>query len=56
MWFLLFQTDLVHTVGESAALGASGVIMWGGTKEYKNKVTATLDVHWLESEQIICQI
>ncbi|XP_035011808.1 hyaluronidase-5 [Hippoglossus stenolepis] len=29
--------DLVSTVGESAALGASGVIMWGGTKDYNNK-------------------
>lgn len=29
--------DLVSTVGESAALGASGVVMWGGTKDYSNK-------------------
>ncbi|KAG7521891.1 hyaluronidase PH-20-like [Solea senegalensis] len=29
--------DLVSTVGESAALGASGVIMWGGTQDYNNK-------------------
>nr|XP_019934380.1 PREDICTED: hyaluronidase PH-20-like [Paralichthys olivaceus] len=29
--------DLVSTVGESAALGASGVIMWGGSKDYNNK-------------------
>uniref|UniRef100_A0A3B4BCL3 Hyaluronidase n=1 Tax=Periophthalmus magnuspinnatus TaxID=409849 RepID=A0A3B4BCL3_9GOBI len=25
----LSETDLVHTVGESAALGAAGIIMWG---------------------------
>ncbi|XP_017291082.1 hyaluronidase PH-20-like [Kryptolebias marmoratus] len=31
------KTDLVNTVGESAALGASGVVMWGGTKDYNNK-------------------
>ncbi|XP_054476528.1 hyaluronidase-1-like isoform X2 [Anoplopoma fimbria] len=31
------QTDLVSTIGESAALGASGVVMWGGTKDYNNK-------------------
>ncbi|XP_029282926.1 hyaluronidase-1-like [Cottoperca gobio] len=31
------QTDLVSTVGESAALGASGVIMWGGTKDYNTE-------------------
>ncbi|XP_040894463.1 hyaluronidase PH-20-like [Toxotes jaculatrix] len=30
-------TDLVSTVGESAALGASGVVMWGGTRDYNNK-------------------
>ena len=38
----LFQKDLVSTVGESAALGASGIIMWGGTKDYNNKVTTAL--------------
>ncbi|XP_029993510.1 hyaluronidase-5-like [Sphaeramia orbicularis] len=34
-----FQTlaDLVSTVGESATLGASGVVMWGATKDYNNK-------------------
>ncbi|KAM3610128.1 uncharacterized protein V6R79_025820 [Siganus canaliculatus] len=34
-----FQTpmDLVSTVGESAALGASGVIMWGGSQDYNSK-------------------
>ncbi|XP_012617536.1 hyaluronidase-4-like isoform X1 [Microcebus murinus] len=26
----LSQEDLVHTIGESAALGAAGVILWGG--------------------------
>ncbi|KAM7415346.1 hypothetical protein PAMA_019937 [Pampus argenteus] len=31
------QADLVSTVGESAALGAAGVVMWGGTKDYNNK-------------------
>ncbi|RVE71500.1 hypothetical protein OJAV_G00052440 [Oryzias javanicus] len=28
------QMDLISTIGESAALGASGVVMWGGTKDY----------------------
>ncbi|XP_029379517.1 hyaluronidase-1-like [Echeneis naucrates] len=32
-------TDLVSTVGESAALGASGVVMWGGSRDYNNKAT-----------------
>uniref|UniRef100_A0A3B5L8K4 Hyaluronidase n=1 Tax=Xiphophorus couchianus TaxID=32473 RepID=A0A3B5L8K4_9TELE len=37
--FLSFQTDLVNTLGESAALGASGVVIWGGTRDYNSKVT-----------------
>ncbi|XP_047452729.1 hyaluronidase-1-like [Mugil cephalus] len=31
------QADLISTIGESAALGSSGVVMWGGTKDYNNK-------------------
>lgn len=31
------QADLVSTIGESAAVGASGVVMWGGTKDYNNE-------------------
>ncbi|XP_028287112.1 hyaluronidase PH-20 [Parambassis ranga] len=31
------QADLVSTIGEAAALGASGVVMWGGTNDYNNK-------------------
>lgn len=37
--FVFLQTDLVSTVGESAALGASGVVMWGGVKDYNSEVT-----------------
>ncbi|KAK7891173.1 hypothetical protein WMY93_023136 [Mugilogobius chulae] len=33
----LSQTDLVHTVGESAALGAAGIIMWGASADYNNQ-------------------
>ncbi|CAN9498813.1 unnamed protein product [Ophioblennius macclurei] len=33
----LNQKDLVSTVGESAALGASGVVMWGSVKDYSTK-------------------
>ncbi|KAF6717716.1 Hyaluronidase PH-20 [Oryzias melastigma] len=33
------QMDLISTVGESAALGASGVVMWGGIKDYNKKVS-----------------
>lgn len=30
--------DLVSTVGEIAALGASGVVMWGSSSDYSSKV------------------
>lgn len=32
------QTDLVHTLGESAALGAAGVVLWGELKFAKSEV------------------
>ncbi|XP_057693545.1 hyaluronidase PH-20-like [Corythoichthys intestinalis] len=37
----VFETpaDLVSTVGESAALGAAGVVMWGGSKDYNDKAS-----------------
>ncbi|XP_051916361.1 hyaluronidase PH-20-like [Hippocampus zosterae] len=37
----IFETtaDLVSTVGESAALGAAGVVMWGGSGDYKDKAS-----------------
>ncbi|XP_034033237.1 hyaluronidase PH-20-like [Thalassophryne amazonica] len=33
----LSQMDLVSTMGESVALGASGVILWGSSGDYSNK-------------------
>ncbi|XP_074538179.1 hyaluronidase-3 [Halichoeres trimaculatus] len=33
----LNKTDLVHTLGESAALGAAGVVLWGELKFAKSK-------------------
>lgn len=33
------QTDLEHTLGESAALGASGVVLWGELSFAKSKVS-----------------
>ncbi|KAI4786351.1 hypothetical protein KUCAC02_037174 [Chaenocephalus aceratus] len=35
------KTDLVSTIGESAAVGASGVVMWGGVRDYNNKAACT---------------
>ncbi|KAL7836088.1 hypothetical protein AOLI_G00273720 [Acnodon oligacanthus] len=33
----LSEADLVRTIGESAALGASGAVLWGATADYNNK-------------------
>ncbi|KAK1158630.1 hypothetical protein AOXY_G23640 [Acipenser oxyrinchus oxyrinchus] len=38
---LLSQEDLIHTIGESAALGAAGVVLWG-------------DAHYAQSQEM-CQ-
>lgn len=35
------QTDLMHTLGESAALGAAGVVLWGETRFAKSEVCNT---------------
>lgn len=35
---LCFQEDLVHTIGESVALGASGIVLWGDGNYSKTKV------------------
>ncbi|XP_059191749.1 hyaluronidase-5-like [Centropristis striata] len=43
------QMDLVSTVGESAALGASGIVMWGGTKDYNNKAACQALSEYLAS-------
>jgi len=38
---LLLQTDLVNTIGESAALGAAGVVLWGSMQYASSKVGRT---------------
>lgn len=35
---LPFQRDLVNTIGESAALGAAGVVLWGSMQYASSKV------------------
>uniref|UniRef100_A0A8C5L2N7 Hyaluronidase n=1 Tax=Jaculus jaculus TaxID=51337 RepID=A0A8C5L2N7_JACJA len=35
----LSEEDLVHTIGESAALGAAGVVLWGGPEYSASKET-----------------
>lgn len=35
--------DLESTIGETAALGASGVILWGASSDYKTEVGSSED-------------
>lgn len=35
----LTQTDLVYTIGESAALGAAGVVLWGDMSYASSRVS-----------------
>uniref|UniRef100_A0A672KCQ8 Hyaluronidase n=1 Tax=Sinocyclocheilus grahami TaxID=75366 RepID=A0A672KCQ8_SINGR len=41
----LNQTDLEHTLGESAALGAAGVVLWGELSFAKSKVSIDLSTY-----------
>lgn len=34
------QGDLVRTIGESAAVGASGSVLWGASADYDDRVTS----------------
>lgn len=45
----LSQKDLESTVGESAALGASGIVMWGSYKDYNNKASCQSLSEYLSS-------
>ena len=43
------QGDLISTIGESAAVGASGAVLWGASADYDDQVTShvvTTDLHW----------
>ncbi|XP_068507071.1 hyaluronoglucosaminidase 6 isoform X1 [Syngnathus scovelli] len=43
---VLSESDLVHTIGESAALGASGVVLWGSSEYARSQVTTvSVDGH-----------
>ncbi|KAM4748884.1 hyaluronidase-like [Rhinophrynus dorsalis] len=39
---ILSEEDLVHTIGESAALGAAGVVLWGGMQYASTKESCTI--------------
>lgn len=43
----------MHTIGESAALGASGVILWGGYDYSATKVSSGFPTNILEVFQIL---
>lgn len=43
----------MHTIGESAALGASGVILWGGYDYSASKVSSGFPTNTLEVFQIL---
>ncbi|XP_063074238.1 hyaluronidase-1-like [Engraulis encrasicolus] len=36
---LLSLRDLIHTIGESAAMGASGAVLWGSSGDYDDKAS-----------------
>uniref|UniRef100_A0A8C8VQ09 Hyaluronidase n=1 Tax=Pelusios castaneus TaxID=367368 RepID=A0A8C8VQ09_9SAUR len=38
----LFQTDLVNTIGESAALGAAGIVLWGSMQYASSKESCSV--------------
>lgn len=40
------QGDLVSTIGESAALGVSGAVLWGASADYDDQVTSHRRAHW----------
>ncbi|KAL2093312.1 hypothetical protein ACEWY4_010624 [Coilia grayii] len=39
---VLTESDLVHTIGESAALGAAGVVLWGSSEYARSEVRELL--------------
>lgn len=49
--WVLSQMDLVSTVGESAAVGASGVVMWGSSNDYHSKVNTGSPSRALQVQQ-----
>lgn len=46
---LLSMNDLVSTIGECAALGASGIVLWGAYKDYRNKGSCQALSEYLQS-------
>lgn len=55
MCVILFQSDLVHTIGESAALGVSGVVLWGSS-EYARSQVMVKRVHQTKNVALIGEL
>ncbi|XP_069500213.1 hyaluronidase-2 [Ambystoma mexicanum] len=47
---LLSETDLISTIGESAALGAAGTIFWGDANYTRSKETCSLIKDYLDRD------
>lgn len=47
--WVLSQMDLVSTVGEIAAVGASGVVMWGSSTDYDTQVNTFVHIGSISS-------
>lgn len=39
---VFLQMDLMSSIGESAALGASGAVLWGSSADFTDKVIANI--------------
>lgn len=42
--FFTLQEHLVYTIGESAAVGSAGVVLWGDSAYSKSKVQPNVNV------------
>ncbi|XP_053572630.1 hyaluronidase-1-like [Bombina bombina] len=44
----LTMSDLIHTIGESAALGSAGVVLWGGMQYASTKESCTIVKNYID--------
>uniref|UniRef100_A0A8C6SPT5 Hyaluronidase n=1 Tax=Neogobius melanostomus TaxID=47308 RepID=A0A8C6SPT5_9GOBI len=47
-FLVLSQSDLVHTIGESAALGAAGVVLWGSSEYARSQKNCLMVKHYID--------
>ncbi|KAJ7316684.1 hypothetical protein JRQ81_002846 [Phrynocephalus forsythii] len=48
--FYLSEMDLISTIGESAALGAAGAILWGDAEDTKGRETCQVIKNYIEED------